>query len=189
MSNISVYGLFASTREIERTAERLQEAGFRTPDISILLPYNDGSKDLCSRNSTKAPEGASAGASTGAVLGGALGWLAGIGAFAVPGVGAFVAAGPVMSMLAGAGAIGVMGGVTGALIGIGFPEYEAKRYAGRVARGGMLMSIHCDNTDWQKRAQQILLDEGAEDIASTKEASADFDVTEKPHFRDVVLTK
>lgn len=189
MSNISVYGLFASTREIERAAEHLRDAGFRTPDISILLPYNEGSKDLCTQNSTKAPEGASAGASAGAVLGGALGLLAGIGALAIPGVGAFIAAGPIMGLLAGAGAGGVMGGVTGALIGLGLPEYEAKRYAGRVARGGLLMSVHCDDAEWQKRAKNILSQEGAEDISSSHEATADYDETEKPHYRDVILTK
>src|SRR5215470_2209355 len=105
---------------------------------------------------TKAPEGTAAGAGEGAVLGGAAGWLAGIGALAIPGLGPFIAAGPILAALAGAGVGGAVGGVTGALVGFGIPEYEAKRYEGRVKDGGILLSVHCDNSDWTKKAKQIL---------------------------------
>src|SRR5206468_4762230 len=103
-----------------------------------------GTKDFAHEKHTKAPEGATTGAGTGAVVGGALGWLAGIGALAIPGLGPFIAAGPIMAALAGAGVGGTVGGVTGALIGLGIPEYEAKRYEGRITKGGILLSVHSD---------------------------------------------
>src|SRR5205085_4399925 len=118
---------------------------------------------------TKAPEGATTGATSGAVVGGTLGWLAGIGALAIPGIGPFIAAGPIVATLAGAGAGGVLGGLTGALVGMGIPEYEAKRYEGRVRSGGILMSVHCDDSDGAGRAKQILRDTGAEDIGAAGE--------------------
>src|SRR5207253_8861512 len=130
--------------------------------------------------STKLPEGAATGGASGAALGGALGWLAGIGALAIPGVGPFIAAGPIMGALAGAGVGGAVGGLVGALVGMGIPEYEAKRYEGRVKEGGILMSVHCDNSDWTKKAKDILEQTGAENISSTGEASADFAKTDKP---------
>src|SRR5439155_10866804 len=113
-----------------------------------------GSKDLAHERATKAPEGAAAGASSGAVIGGTLGWLAGIGALAVPGVGPLIAAGPIVAALAGIGAVGTLGGIAGALIGLGIPEYEAKRYEGRVRNGGILLSVHCDDSQWTKRAEE-----------------------------------
>jgi len=114
------------------------------------------------------------------VLGGALGWLVGIGALAIPGLGPFIAAGPIMAALAGAGVGGAVGGLTGALIGMGIPEYEAKRYEGRVKSGGILLSVHCDSSDWTKRAKEILESTGAEDVSSAGEASADFAKSDKP---------
>src|SRR4029077_13756117 len=96
---------------------------------------------------SKTPEGATTGAASGAAIGGTLGLLAGIGALAIPGLGPFIAAGPIMGALAGAGTGGVVGGLVGALIGMGFPEYEAKRYEGLVKHGGILLSVHCDNSD------------------------------------------
>ena len=114
------------------------------------------------------------------MLGGALGWLVGIGALAIPGLGPFLAAGPIVGALAGVGAGGVVGGFVGALIGLGMPEYEAKRYEGQIRRGGILMSVHCDNPDWVKRAKEILKETGAEDIASAGEATADFATSDKP---------
>jgi len=119
------------------------------------------------------PEGAAVGAGTGAVLGGALGWLVGIGTFAVPGLGPFVAAGPIMALLSGAGAVGAFGAIAGALIGMGIPEYEAKRYEGRIKEGGILLSVHCDDSDWLDRAKKILENSGAEDIGSEAEAEAE----------------
>jgi hypothetical protein len=116
-------------------------------------------------------------------IGGALGWLAGIGALAIPGIGPFIAAGPIVAALAGAGAGVAVGGLLGALVGMGIPEYEAKRYEGRIRSGGILMSVHCDSSEWVGRAKQILKDTGAEDIGSAGEAAADFLQTDKPHER------
>jgi len=127
-----------------------------------------------------APEGTAAGATSGAVIGGGLGWLAGIGALAIPGLGPLIAAGPIVAALAGAGAGGVLGGLTGALVGMGIPEYEAKRYEGRVKEGGILLSVHCDDSNWTKRAKEILERTGADDVSSAGEASADFSKTDKP---------
>jgi hypothetical protein len=160
--------------------DSLKAAGFRNTDISVLFPENVGTKDFAAEKNTKAPEGATTGAGTGVVLGGALGWLAGIGALAIPGVGPFIAAGPIMAALAGAGAGGVLGGLTGALVGMGIPEYEAKRYEGRVKKGGILLSVHSDDSKWTKKAKEILEQTGAEDVSSTGEASADFSKTDKP---------
>jgi uncharacterized membrane protein len=113
-------------------------------------------------------------------VGGALGWLAGIGALAIPGVGPFIAAGPIMAALAGVGVGGAVGGLTGALIGMGIPEFEAKRYEGRIKEGGILLSVHCDDSDWTKRAKEILENTGAQDVTSTAEAKADFQKSDKP---------
>jgi hypothetical protein len=183
MANTSVYGIYATRAGVELAVDRLKADGFRNTDISVLFPHNVGNKEFAVQNQTKAPEGLATGATTGAVVGGTLGWLAGIGALAIPGVGPFIAAGPIMAALAGAGVGGTLGGITGALIGLGLPEYEAKRYAGRIEKGGILLSVHSDNSDWTKRAKQILKDTGAEDISSTGEASADFDETKKPRSR------
>ena len=117
------------------------------------------------------------------MVGGVLGWLAGIGAIAIPGIGPFIAAGPIMGTLAGVGAGGVVGGIVGALVGLGIPEYEAKRYEGRIKHGGVLLSVHCDSSDWEKRAEEILRRTGAEDISSAGEASADFGKTDVPLTR------
>src|SRR5205814_5531470 len=139
-----------------------------------LFPENVSTKDFAHEKGTKAPEGAATGAGTGAVVGGTLGWLMGIGALTIPGLGPFIAAGPIMAALAGAGVGGAVGGVTGALIGMGIPEYEAKRYEGRIKSGGILLSVHCDNSEWTKKAKEILEKTGSEDVASTGEAAADF---------------
>jgi len=139
----------------------------------VLFPKNEGTKDFAPEKNTKAPEGASTGAGTGAVLGGGLGWLVGIGALAIPGLGPFIAAGPIMAALAGAGVGGAVGGLTGALIGMGIPEYEAKRYEGRVKDGGILLSVHSDTSDEVKRAKAILERTGAQDISTTGEAAGE----------------
>jgi hypothetical protein len=178
--NMSVFGIYPDQTTVSEAVDALKRAGFRNTDISVLFPENMGSKDFGHEKHTKAPEGAVAGASSGAVIGGALGWLAGIGALAIPGIGPFVAAGPILAMLSGIGVGGTFGGVTGALIGVGIPEYEAKRYEGRIRNGGILLSVHCDNTDWAKRAKEVLEHTGAGDIASSGEAKADYAVTERP---------
>lgn len=178
--NTSAFGIYPSQESVSEAVDVLKRAGFRNTDISVLLPENVGNKDFAHEKHTKAPEGAVAGASTGAVIGAALGWLAGIGALAIPGIGPFIAAGPIVAALSGLGAVGAVGGLAGALIGIGIPEYEAKRYEGRIRSGGILLSVHCDNSDWTKRAKEILSETGASDVSTTTEAKADFASTEKP---------
>jgi hypothetical protein len=168
----AVFGIFTSLTSADNATDSLVKSGFSASDISALLPENLGTKQIGTEKSTKAPEGATAGASTGAVLGGALGLLAGIGALAIPGVGPFIAAGPIMAALAGLGVGGAVGGFTGALIGMGIPEFEAKRYEGRVAKGGILLSVHCDTSDEIKRAKDVMKAAGAEDISSTGESSS-----------------
>jgi hypothetical protein len=171
--NTAVFGIYPSLTSVEIAVDELKSAGFRSSDISVLFPESAGTRDFAHEKSTKAPEGASAGAGTGAVLGGALGWLIGIGALAIPGVGPFIAAGPIVAALAGAGVGGTMGGIAGALIGIGIPEYEAKRYEGQVKNGGILLSVHSDTSERTRRAKESLRRTGAQDIASTAEAAAD----------------
>lgn len=178
--DIAVFGLYRTPSGVENALDALREDNFRNTDISVLLPENVGTKDFAHERHTKAPEGSATGATSGAVIGGALGWLAGIGALAIPGVGPFIAAGPVMATLAGMGAGGFVGGIAGAFIGMGIPEYEAKRYEGRIKAGGILLSVHCDSSDWVKRAKQVLERSGAEEIASADEEPADFGTADRP---------
>jgi len=178
--NMAVFGIYRDRQHAEQAVDALRAAGFRNSDVSVLLPDNVGTKDFAHEKNTKLPEGAATGGASGAALGGALGWLAGIGALAIPGVGPFIAAGPIMGALAGAGVGGAVGGLVGALVGMGIPEYEAQRYEGRVREGGILLSVHADNSDWVKRAKEILKQTGAEDISSTGEASADYAKSDKP---------
>lgn len=180
MSNTAIFGIYPTRESVEAAVAELQASGFRNTDVSVLVPQNIGTKDLAHSKATKAPEGAATGASSGAVLGGALGWLAGIGAIAIPGIGPFLAAGPIVAALAAIGAFGAVGGVAGALIGLGIPEYEAKRYEGRVRSGGILLSVHADDGDWTKKAKAILERTGAQEIAATSEAKGDFANAERP---------
>jgi hypothetical protein len=178
--NTAVFGIYRDRIGVERAVDALKNAGFRNTDVSVLFPENQGTKDFAHEKATKAPEGTAAGAGTGAVIGGTLGWLAGIGALAIPGVGPLIAAGPIAAALTGVGVGGALGGITGALIGMGIPEYEAKRYEGRVKEGGILLSVHSDNSEWTSKAKDILERTGAEDVSSTGEAKADFAKTDKP---------
>jgi hypothetical protein len=171
----AVFGIYPSYTTVEIGVDGLKAAGFSNRDISALLPQSAGTKDFAHEKGTKAPEGATAGAGTGMVLGGAMGWLLGVGALAIPGLGPFIAAGPIMAALAGAGVGGTVGGVTGALIGMGIPEYEAKRYEGRVKDGGILLSVHCDSSESIRRAKQVLERTGAQDVSSSGEAKSDDD--------------
>ena len=170
--NIAVFGIYPSYSSVENAVDALKANDFRNTDISVLFPENVGSKAFAHEKGTKAPEGATTGATSGAVIGGTLGWLAGIGALAIPGIGPFIAAGPIMAALAGAGVGGAVLGIGGALIGLGIPEYEAKRYEGRVTKGGILLSVHSDDSVWKDRAKAILEQTGAEDISATGEAKA-----------------
>jgi hypothetical protein len=181
--NTAAFGIYKTRDGAERAVDALRQADFRNTDISVMLPENQGTKDFAHEKHTKAPEGAATGAGSGAVIGGTLGWLAGIGALAIPGLGPFIAAGPIVAALAGAGAGGALGGITGALVGMGIPEYEAKRYEGRIKEGSILLSVHCDDSKWTKKAKEILERTGAEDVSSTGEAGADYSKTDKPMQR------
>lgn len=167
----AVFGIYPSVAQAERAVDTLVRERFSNGDISVLLPDNQGSKDFAHEKHTKAPEGTTTGVATGGTIGGTLGLLAGIGALAIPGLGPFIAAGPIMGALAGLGVGGAVGGLVGALVGMGIPEYEAKRYEGRVKNGGVLLSVHCDTSDEITRAKDVLKRTGAEDIASTGEKS------------------
>jgi Heat induced stress protein YflT domain len=170
----AVFGIYQNVKQAERTVDDLLDAGFSNDDISVLLPDKKGTKDFAHDKSTKAPEGTTAGVTTGGVIGGTLGLLAGIGVLAIPGVGPLIAAGPIMAALAGLGVGGAVGGIIGALVGMGIPEYEAKRYEGHIKAGGVLLSVHCDTSEKIVRAKDLLKHTGAQDIASSGEASADF---------------
>jgi hypothetical protein len=166
----AVFCLARTEAQAIRIVDQLKAAGFSHNDISVLFPDKAGTRDFAHEQHTKAPEGAAAGAGTGGVLGGTLGWLVGIGALAIPGLGPFIAAGPIMAALSGAAAGAALGGLTGALIGLGIPEYEAKRYEGKVKEGNLLISVHTEDSTERARARQIFEQEGAEDIADTAEA-------------------
>lgn len=170
--NTAVFGIYSSGEHAERAVDTLLKAGFRNSDISVLLPDNRSSKEFAHVKDTKAPEGTATGATTGGVIGGTLGVLAGIGFLAIPGLGPFIAAGPIMAGLAGLGVGGAVGGLVGALVGMGIPEYEAKRYEGRVKNGGTLLSVHCDTSTDVSRAKDLLKSTGAEDIASAGESAS-----------------
>jgi hypothetical protein len=169
----AVFGVFDSRMELESTVDDLKAQGFRNSDISVLIPSDDDNynKDTPVKE-TKASEGATTGAVGGVAFGGALGWLAGVGALAIPGIGPFVAAGPIMAALAGAGIAGTVGGVTGALIGSGIPEDEAKKYEGYLKEGGMLLSVHSDDRLWMEKAKRILEAGGAKDVTAIPESTS-----------------
>ena len=150
-----------------RIAEDLRAAGFTGDDVSVLFPDRAGTRDFAHEQHTKAPEGAAAGASVGGVLGGAVGWLAGIGSLAIPGLGAFIAAGPILAALSGAAAGAAVGGVTGALIGLGMPEYEAKMYEGKIREGNILFAVRVDDADERKMAKETFERHGATDVSSS----------------------
>jgi hypothetical protein len=181
--NTAVFGIYRDREHVENAVNVFMDEGFRAADVSVLLPDNVGTKDFAHEKHTKAPEGAATGAGTGAVVGGTLGLLAGIGALAIPGLGPFIAAGPIMATLAGVGSGGVIGGFIGALVGMGIPEYEAKRYEGLIKQGRVLLSVHCDDSDWVRRAKNILERTGATDISSSGESGADFAESDKPRVR------
>jgi hypothetical protein len=171
MAKKAVFGILPDYRQAERVVGLLKDAGFSSSDISVLLSDKSGTRDFAHEHSTKAPEGAATGAGAGGVLGGTLGWLAGIGSLAIPGVGPFIAAGPIMAALSGAAVGAALGGMTGALIGLGIPEYEAKRYEGKIKGGNVLIAVHTDDGDQRDRARKILEQVGAVDIGTSGEAS------------------
>ena len=189
LKNISAFGIYPDQSKVDAAVEALKAAGFRGLDISVLFPHNLGSKDFAHERHTKAPEGAVAGGGSGAIAGAAFGWLLGAGTLAVPGLETFAVAGPLMAMLGGMGAGAMLGGITGALIGFGVPEFEAKRYAGRVHKGGVLLSVHCDSADWAKQAMDVLKQTGASDVSTAGEAKADFARSERPMARSRISSE
>lgn len=166
----AVIGIVQTQYQAEKIVEQLQANGFLPSDISVLFPDRAGTSDFAIEHSTKAPEGAAAGAGTGGVLGGALGLLVGIGALAIPGLGPFIAAGPLMATLGGAAVGAGVGGITGALIGMGIPEIEAKLYEGKVKSGNILVAVHTDDSRQQKRARAIFDLADAEDVSTMSES-------------------
>ena len=173
--DLVAYGIYADRASFDSALEALRAAGFRSSDVSVILPDRERTtKDLAHEIHSKAPEGVAVGAGTGAAAGGVMGWLVGIGALAIPGLGPLIAAGPVVAALAAAGAAGAAGGLVGGLVGAGIPEVEAKRYAGRIREGGHLISVHCDDKDWARRAEEILEATGGRNVVKTSEADADY---------------
>jgi hypothetical protein len=171
MSKKSVFCIATSRTQADQIVNQLKTANFSNNDISVLFPDKDSTRDFAHEKNTKAPEGAVAGAGTGGVIGGALGWIVGIGALAIPGVGPFIAAGPIMAALSGAAIGAAAGGIAGGLIGLGIPELEAKRYEGKVKQGNILLSVHTESSDEIRRAKDIFTKAGAQDICTTGEAS------------------
>ena len=171
MSKKSVFCIASSLEQADRIVDQLKNANFSNNDISVLFPDKGSTRDFAHEKNTKAPEGAVAGAGTGGVLGGALGWIAGIGALAIPGVGPFIAAGPIIAALSGAAVGAALGGIAGGLVGLGIPEMEAKRYEGKVKRGHALVSVHSEDSTETERAKDIFEAAGAADISTSSEAS------------------
>ena len=177
-----VFGIFESRANLEACVDSLKSENFRNEDISVLMPSKGDTNTFAHQKDTKAPEGATTGAGTGALLGGALGWLVGAGMIAtIPVLGPLVAAGPIMAALAGVGVGGAVGGLVGALVGMGLPEYEAKRFETMIKDGGMLLSVHVDDSDWGDKAEDILEKHGAKDIATSSEVGP----SRKETHRDV----
>jgi hypothetical protein len=166
----SVFCIARSEEQAERIVTDLKTAGFANDDVSALFPDKSGTRDFAHEQQTKAPEGASVGVGTGGIIGGALGWLAGIGSLAIPGLGPLVAAGPIVAALSGAAVGAGVGGIAGALIGLGLPEYEAKRYEGKVRGGNILISVHAEDRNESKRAKEIFERAGAEDVSASGES-------------------
>ena len=172
MSKKSVFCIASSSAQADHIVDCLKGANFSNNDISVLFPDKSSSRDFAHEKNTKAPEGAITGAGTVGAMGGVLGWLVGIGALAIPGVGPFIAAGPIIAALSGVAIGATVGGITGALIGLGIPEIEAKRYEGKIKAGNILISVHTENSDEIKRAKEIFTKANAQDICTTGEESA-----------------
>jgi hypothetical protein len=172
MAKKSVFCIASSRSQADLIVDRLKDSNFSYNDISVLFPDKDTTRDFAHEKHTKAPEGAAVGAATGGVVGGALGWIVGIGALAVPGVGPFIAAGPIIAALSGVGIGAAVGGIAGGLIGLGIPELEAKRYEGKIRDGNILIAVHTENSNEISRAKEIFERANAQDICVTGESSA-----------------
>ena len=167
----AVFCIAQNIEQAESIVNSLRTAGFSTNDISVLFPDKSTTKDFAHEKHTKAPEGAAIGGSVGLGTGAVFGLLAGIGALAFPGVGPLIAAGPIMGALSGAAVGAATGGLAGALIGLGIPEYEAKRYEGKITGGSSLISVHAESSEAIDQAKKIFEEAHAEDISSTGESS------------------
>jgi len=171
MSKKSVFCISTSRQQADQIVGQLKSANFSNNDISVLFPDKGTTRDFAHEKHTKAPEGVATGAGAGGVVGGALGWVAGIGALAIPGVGPFIAAGPIIAALSGAAVGAAVGGIAGGLIGLGIPEIEAKRYEGKIKEGNILISVHTENSEEITQAKDIFAKAGAQDICTTGEES------------------
>jgi hypothetical protein len=189
MNSFSVFGMYSSRENAENAVDRLVAECFKREEISVLLRDRVESKAFAHEKNTKAPEGATTGAVAGGVIGGALGLLAHIGVLAIPGLGPLIAAGPVIAALTGIGSGGMLGGFIGALVGMGIPEYEAKRYEGKIREGGILLSVRCDNANAVSRAQTVLKETGADDVASAAEIRSDLNTPDKTITRGATSSR
>ena len=181
--NTSVMGIYPDRTTVSDAVNVLQKAGYRLTDISVLASDNAGSKDFAHEKHTKAPEGAALAAAAGAVIGAALAWIVSVQTVTIVALNPLAAAGPVLAAFAGAGGGGAVGWIAGWLAGSRLTEYVAKRYAGRIRNGGILLSVHCDTPEWCARAKKTLKDTGARSISSAAESAADFGTTDKPTER------
>lgn len=171
MSKNAVFCLTNSRDCADRIIDRLHFSGFPYSEISVLLPETDLEHDILHVKSSKASEGVTTGATTGGIVGGAIALLVGVGALAIPGIGMFIAAGPIMAALSGAALGAATGGIVGGLIGLGIPEIEAKIYDAKLRVGHFLISVHTQNSDEVERAKAIYTVEGAEEISTLREAA------------------
>ncbi len=172
--NVGVFGIYSNYDGVQSGVAALRSAGFRRHDVAALVPEIEGSQDLVHEKRSKSPEGFMVGATIGGMVGGVLGWLFATNILRRTTLQPLVGAGVAVATFAGIGALGVLGGIVGGLIGLATPEYEAMRYAGRRSTGGMLVSVHCDNREWRKRARQALLRTGAVGVATASAAVAEF---------------
>jgi hypothetical protein len=180
-NNVVTFGIYPYYSSVEHAVEALRAAQFRSTNISVLFPKNAGSMNFAREVAAKLPGGVMGGAGSGAAVDGTLDWLAGYGALAIPGLGQVIAAGPIMVALAGVGAQGALGRIAVALMSMAIPDNIAKRYERRVKDGGILVSVHTDDSIWTKRARRIMARAGAQDITSTVEARADYVRCNGPH--------
>jgi len=168
----AIVAIAKNVAQVEVIVDRLQtQAAVPVADISVLVPDTGETRDIGHVKATKAPEGATTGAVAGGVTGGVIGLLAGIGALAIPGLGPFIAAGPILAAMSGAAAGAAVGGVAGALIGMGIPEYEAKAYEDKLRQGNYLIAVHNVHGKQADQVREVLKHANAEDISSVSESS------------------
>ena len=166
----AIVGIAKSASQVETTLVDLQNNAAVPPaDISVLMPDSGSTPEIGAVKATKAPEGATTGAVAGGTIGGTVGLLAGIGALAIPGLGPFIAAGPIMAALGGIAAGATAGGVVGALVGLGIPEYEAKTYENRIKAGGYLIAVHAPTRELADSIRQVMKNNNLEDISAVSE--------------------